>query len=177
MKRAKEILKLPILTIFGGEESGIADELLIDADKGSVEFLVVKDADWFVNAKILPFSKIKGIGFDLITTYAKSDFVKFVDTEIAQEYARKAIKIIGTKVYDETGEFKGVIDEIIIDENNGKIHACELLLNGTNEIAILPASSIITYGKEFVIIDNDAERTFVNDIADLKVSQATKTER
>lgn len=164
MKRAREILKLPIISITEGENAGFVQDLLIDPASGSVKFLVAKDTEWYLGASLLPFEKIKGIGIDVITTANKNNIKKFNETDKALEYARKDVKIIGTSVYDEMGEYKGVIDEIILNENDGTICGCELLLKDTQEKVILPSSSIITYSKQFIIVINNVEDSFVKDI-------------
>ena len=168
MKKANNILQVPIIAIAEGEELGIVEDLIIDSENGKVEYLIVNDVEWYLGAKLISFENIKGIGVDVITTDKKSNLKKFSEYENAIDFAKKGIKIIGTKIYTETGVFVGQIDEIVIDENDGLIYGCEMLRekDGGKERVIIPSSSVVTYGKHVSIVIDDVDQTFENDIND-----------
>lgn len=166
MKKANDILRVPIIAIAEGEELGRVEDLIIDSENGKVEYLIVNDVEWYLGAKLISFENIKGIGVDVITTDKKSNLKKFSEYENAIDFAKKGIKIIGTKIYTETGVFVGQIDEIVIDENDGLIYGCEMLREKDEgkERIIIPSSSVVTYGKNVSIVIDDVEQTFENDI-------------
>jgi uncharacterized protein YrrD len=168
MKKANDIIKLPVISILEGEELGIVEDLLIDADNGKVEFLVVNDSEWYMGAKLIAFEDVKGIGVDVITTEKKQTLKPFSECQVAMDYAKRGIRIIGTKAYTETGVYMGVIDEIIVDEKNGVIYGCDLIRdkekNKGKEKVIIPSNSIITYGKQVSIVVDHVEDTFVDEL-------------
>jgi uncharacterized protein YrrD len=168
MKRANDIIKLPVISILEGEELGIVEDLLIDADNGKVEFLVVNDSEWYMGAKLIAFEDVKGIGVDVITTEKKQTLKPFSECQAAMDYAKRGIRIIGTKAYTETGVYMGVIDEIIVDEKNGVIYGCDLIRdkekNKGKEKVIIPSKSVITYGKQVSIVVDHVEDTFVDEV-------------
>ncbi len=167
MKRANDIMKLPVISIIEGEELGIVEDLLIDADNGKVEFLVVNDSEWYMGAKLIAFEDVKGIGVDVITTEKKPNLKPFSECQVAMDFAKRGIRIIGTKAYTETGVYMGIIDEIIVDEKDGIIYGCDLLRdkekNKGKDKVIIPAKSVITFGKQVSIVVDHVEDTFIDE--------------
>ena len=60
MKKSVQINGLPIISIADGNQVGKVKSLVINPDKGSVDFLTIEHEDFQVSVKAIPFKKIVG---------------------------------------------------------------------------------------------------------------------
>ena len=175
MKRVGEIFDLPLLAIDEGVECGRIKEFLVNPNNGKLEYLIIDDGQWYLGAKLLPFDKIIGIGSDAVTTDTISNVKEFGEVKEAIELAKKNIKIIGAKCYTQKGKFIGIIKRYHIEEKDGTIISCELEAEGIAKT--MPASSIITFGKDVLIaadnIDESLEHKYDDKASEEPISGAS----
>ncbi|RYD03741.1 hypothetical protein N752_18510 [Desulforamulus aquiferis] len=60
-----------------------------------------------------------------------------------------------------SGRFSGVIDEILIDENSGKITECRWI-SDNKKSGFIPNNLIINFGKDLLIVDDEFESSILN---------------
>jgi len=176
VKRVGDILELPLIAINEGVECGKVKELLVNPETGKVEYLIIDDGKWYLGAKLLSFDKVMGLGIDAVTTNTRSDIKNFGEVEEAIKLAEKNIRIKGAKCYTQKGKFIGQVNEYLIDDNDGMVKACELDVQG--DFKIIPSSSILTYGKDVLILDDDVEEALERDVelVDFKTENLGDTE-
>jgi len=161
MKKIGEVLELPLIAIDEGVECGKVKELLVNPGNGKVEYLIIDDGQWYLGAKLLPFGEIVGMGIDAVTTHTQSNIKNFGEVEEAIELAGKNIKILGARCYTQKGKFVGIVKEYYINEEDGTIIGCEMDTQGV--LKIIQASSILTYGKDVLIVADNVEEVLVSD--------------
>jgi uncharacterized protein YrrD len=150
MKRSSEIIGLSIISIAEGKELGTAKDLVIDATTGEVAAVVVEDGKWYLGAKILPFKLIQGIGEYALTVENSNVVVALSAGNDMEKMLEIDVRVKGTKVLTMGGKMQGQVTEILLDEQSGKILACEIrLVNG--ELAVIPAEQVITFGKDVLV--------------------------
>lgn len=157
MKKSVDIVGQPVISITEGKELGNVKELLINYSNGTVAALIIDDGKWYFGAKLLPFEAISGIGEYAVTINNSQDIITVTDRPELEKFLEADIKIIGKKVLTKGGKFEGKINEFIIDDT-GKISVCEME-NTVGEIVELPAQTIVTFGKEVLIISDSQEVT------------------
>lgn len=157
MKKRSEILDLSVICIDEGIDFGKVKELIIDPEEGRVVYLIVDDGDWYLGAKLLQFGDILGIGRDAVTTQTIKNIKEIREDDEVLGLVKKGIKIIGSKIYSQSGEYIGLVEEFYIDEKDGAIIKC-ILDGGGAEIA---SSSIITYGKTVIVVQDDLQNNIL----------------
>ncbi len=165
MKKSIEILGLPIISISDGQQVGLVKSLVINPDKGSIDFLTIEHEDWQVSVKAIPFKKVVGIGEYAVTVESENAIIDLNEIPIANQLLNKKIKINGTKVMTRKGQLIGEVSEFYIDEDNGNILGAMLKLSNS-EVA-LPSECVLTYGKDIIIVKEDAQSSFLSSIEDL----------
>lgn len=160
MKNSIEIVNLPIICISDGSEIGSVKSLVINPDKGSIDFITIEKEDWQVSVKAIPFKKVIGVGEYALTVESDSAVIDLNEIPIANQLVNKKIKIIGTKVMTRKGELIGDVVEYFVDEENGQILG--IAIKGSNQEAIIAASSVITYGKDIIIVKENASSYFLD---------------
>lgn len=160
MRSANEIMGLVLLCINEGKEAGTVKDMLIDRQTGTVEFLVLDDGQWYFGAKVISFKDILGIGSNAVTTETEDNIERFVEVERAVALIQDGIKLISAKVYTEKGRYIGKIDEFFIDDDGG-IAGCRLILDD-GQIKIIPRQSIVTFGKNVIVVEDNIEEKFMD---------------
>ncbi|MFY9176123.1 MAG: PRC-barrel domain-containing protein [Caldicoprobacterales bacterium] len=150
MKKAHDIVGLPLISVEEAKELGQIREILIDPLEASVKYLMVMDDKWYFGAKIIPFDKVLSIGQDAITIRKADDLIMLSQVQDAIELAEKDIKIIGARVFTEKGENLGMVLEYYVNQDNGKILRYDL--EGVNGPIIMDNPKIVSFGTNTLVI-------------------------
>lgn len=165
MKKSAQIKGLPIINISQGQEIGKVKSLVINPEKGSIDFITIEHEDWQVSVKAIPFRKVVGIGEYAVTIEADNAVIDLNEIPIANELVNKKIKIIDTKVMTRKGELLGTVNEYYADKENGQIIAMDLIID--EEKVVLPHEHVLTYGKDITVVKEDALTGLLDSIEDL----------
>ncbi|EWG09015.1 PRC-barrel domain-containing protein [Cytobacillus firmus] len=163
MKKSTEITGLPIISILEGQEIGTVKTLVINPEKGSIDFLTIEHEDWQVSVKAIPFKKIIGIGEYAVTVESDRAVIDLNEIPIANQLVNKKIRITQTKVMTRKGQLLGETAEFYTDEDTGNILGVEIQLSDAS--AVLAAEEILTYGKDILIVKEDASERFLNSVS------------
>lgn len=155
MKKSTDILGLPVISIMEGKELGNVKSLVINPNGGIVTALVRDEVKWYLEAKLLPFSAITGIGEYAVTIEDSSAVASISTAPEFEKLLAADIKVIGTKILTKSGRIHGKVTEILIDDA-GQITACEIE-DVAGQPAEISAQRILTYGKDVLIIKENTD--------------------
>ncbi|RFU66102.1 PRC-barrel domain-containing protein [Peribacillus glennii] len=159
MKKSAEILGFPIISISEGQEIGTVKTLVINPEKGSVEFLTIEHEDWQGSVKAIPFKKVIGIGEYAVTVESENSVIDLNEIPIANQLVNKKIKITDAKVITRKGQLLGSVLEYFIDDENGNVIG--MLIKLKEKEIVLPSETVLTYGKDILIVTEDASEHFL----------------
>ncbi|KUP06976.1 photosystem reaction center subunit H [Bacillus coahuilensis m2-6] len=151
MKKSAEIKGLPIISIGDGSEIGKVKSLVVNPEKGSIDFLTIEHE---VSVKAIPFKKVVGIGEFAVTVETESAVIDLNEIPIANQLVNKKIRINETRVMTRKGQLIGEITEYYVDEENGLILGMDLRSNQGD--AYLEAKHVLTFGKDIIVVQEDA---------------------
>ncbi|MYL72200.1 photosystem reaction center subunit H [Halobacillus litoralis] len=154
MKKSVEIIGFPIISISAGEEIGRVKSMVINPEKGSVDFLTVEHEDWQVSVKAIPFQKIIGIGKFAITVESTHSILDLNEIPIANQLINKKVSIIGSQVMTRVGELVGEITEYDVNEKNGQITSVDVRAGNQDNFEV-SSEYIITYGENLLILNEE----------------------
>ncbi|RBP04296.1 PRC-barrel domain-containing protein [Rossellomorea aquimaris] len=158
MKKSAEMKALPIISISDGSEIGRVKSLVINPEKGSVDFLTIEHEDWQVSVKAIPFKKVVGIGEYAVTVENENAVIDLNEIPIANQLVNKKIKINDTRVMTRKGQMIGSIQEFYVDDETGAIVSLEL--NAQDNTFFLGTEHVLTFGKDIIIVNEDAAEYF-----------------
>ncbi|MBH0230031.1 PRC-barrel domain-containing protein [Halobacillus yeomjeoni] len=157
MKKSIEMLGFPIISISSGEEIGKVKSIVINPEKGSVDFLTVEHEDWQVSVKAIPFKKIIGIGKYAITVENTHSILDLNEIPIANQLINKKINVNGARVMTRVGELVGEVKEYHVNEKNGQIVTIDIRTMEETDDSI-SSDYIITYGENLLILDEEFQK-------------------
>ena len=170
MKKSVQINGLPIISIADGNQIGKVKSLVINPDKGSVDFLTIEHEDFQVSVKAIPFKKIIGIGEYAVTVESENAVIDLNEIPIANQLVNKKIKITETKVMTRKGELIGEVQEYFVEDETGQILGMELKVD--EKIVYLASDSVVTFGKDIIIVNEDAASRFLSSPEELEGSRS-----
>jgi uncharacterized protein YrrD len=165
MKKSAEIVGLPIISIYDGVEIGSVKSLVINPEKGSLDFLTIEHEDWQVSVKAIPFKKVIGIGEYAVTVENSNAVIDLNEIPIANALVNKKIRINDTKVMSRKGQLIGEAKEYYIDDESGNIIGILVAMKENEKV--LKSEQILTYGKDILIVREDSANHFKDSVEDL----------
>lgn len=172
MKKSNQFVGLPIISIADGAEVGHVKSLVVNPKEGMVDFLTVEHADWQISVRAVPFKKIVGVGEFAVMIEDSTSIFDLTEIPIANELVQKKINVIGAKLVDRKGQLVGETTEFFINEDTGAILGIELSLRSKK--VILSAEELITYGRDLIVIKEEASLNFL-DKAELLLGEIETT--
>ncbi|MDQ3169208.1 MAG: PRC-barrel domain-containing protein [Acidobacteriota bacterium] len=120
MIRAKELGGRAVVDVDAAEKLGKIDRVVLDPDRRRVAgFVVGRGSSLFSNDKdlMLPASCVHAIGPDAMTVHRGGDF----ETDLGLDGLPRVSDIAGRKVVSDEGRLMGTVDDVLIDETDGRI--------------------------------------------------------
>lgn len=149
MRKSREYLDIPVIVINEGKEVGKVQSLVINRNKGSVEFITVDLLEQVHQLGVIPYGKMVGVGEYALTVELADDIVHFSEIPILNSLIEDETSIIDTKVIDRKGDYLGKVSEYVIRVETGEI--MELILDNNDTEKSISSADIITYGTEVII--------------------------
>lgn len=159
MKKTQKILGLPIISISDGMEVGKVKSIIINAEKGAIDYIAVDSGIQIFSARVIATEDILGIGEYALTIENEDVITDISKIPSAIQLLQKDIRVKGTKVLTKKGSLIGEIGDIYVDENNGcRITGLEFIADITQkQIRLIPRDSVITFGKNLTVVTEDVE--------------------
>ncbi|MDD3654114.1 MAG: PRC-barrel domain-containing protein [Desulfotomaculaceae bacterium] len=159
MKKSKQLLSLPVISLEEGQHIGIVKGLVIDPTNKLLAALIIEQKGWFKEQRFIPYNKVHSVGSDAITIEKGSCVEKGGALSEIVKLLKEKVNIIGSKIVAENGTVLGYVDEYYIDLTTGTIAGLEFSGNLIDSVfkgrAFLDNSYIRTFGRVVTIITNE----------------------
>jgi uncharacterized protein YrrD len=149
------------MSITEGLQIGEAKHLVLN-QRGTVDFLLIKDGAWYLGLKTVPFNEVQGFGENALTVAASSTLIPAQNNSQAVGLLEKGFNLKGLKVISNKGKIMGAISEYYIDESTGNITGCQIILKDSESPAgIIPRKYILSFGLEYLVVEDGVEDKLV----------------
>lgn len=164
MKKTQKILGLPIISISDGLEVGRVKSIIINADRGAIDYIVVDSGIQIFSARIIPTEDVLGIGEYALTIENEGVITDISKIPAAIQLLQNDIRVKGTKVLTKKGRLIGEIGDIYIEDNDDcKISGLEYIADITQkQIRLIPRDAVITFGKNLTVVKEDIEASLLD---------------
>jgi uncharacterized protein YrrD len=162
MRKSKDASGLLVITRDSGKKVGKVEDLIVDRQGSRVLGILVDEAGWFKEAKVVPWSSFRVIGLDAVVIDDEASAKKASEVPEMSEVLDKGNVLVGARVATTDGRELGKLEDFYFDPETGIVKGFEL--SGGKGRSFLPASASFRAGKDVALVDPSAVET----ITDLK---------
>jgi len=156
MRRAKEIIGLPVLTFDNGKKLETVKGILYDPEHRRLVAFLVDERGWTDDARVIPFRAVKAVGRDALVINTGRDITTVAQDDEVKTALHERKNIANLEVFTEDGRDLGSIVDISIDEASGEVKGYEVSggfiadrLKGRHFVA---APSMLRVGEDVVYV-------------------------
>jgi len=160
MRRGKDAGGLLVITRDGGKKVGKVEDLILDRQSSRVLGILVDEAGWFSEAKVVAWPSFRLIGLDAVIIDAETSVKKASDIPEMSEVLDKGNVLIGVRVQTTEGRELGKIEEFYFDPETGIVKGFEL--SGGKRRSFLPTPASFQAGADVAFVDPSAVGTIID---------------
>ncbi len=165
MKKTQEILGLPIISISDAIEKGKVKGIVTNADKGAVDYIIVDSGVQVIGMRVISTENVLGIGEYALTIEDEKSIIDIESVPQAIELLQKDVQVKNTRVMTKKGRLIGETGDYYVNEDDiCRIAGVEFLGQAGGSVSIIPRKNVITFGKNLIIVTEDAEKLLVDNI-------------
>jgi uncharacterized protein YrrD len=171
MKKIFDIVGLSVISINKGVSVGRIKDVIINAKNGTVDFIVLESDYHNTSTCVISSKEVVGLGEYAMTIMDENSISNIEEVPSALDLLHRSVKVSNTKVLTKKGRLIGEIGGIYIDEdsNDLTISGLEFLQDiAKKSVKIIPRDSILTFGKELIVVVEDVENKLINNIDELE---------
>lgn len=117
MRRAREMIGLPVLDRKNGDSVGWVQDLILDNEKDEVVGILLEGGHFFQSSKGISRKSIETVGKDALVVCEK-----IIEELKGTRWSEK----VGNEVYTQGGEARGTIEDVFVDDSVTKIVGFEV---------------------------------------------------
>lgn len=125
MRKLRPVIGLPVLEVVRGARIGEVRELLLDFGGAVLAGVVVNNANWFNEERGVRFRDIFAIGRDAVTVRDSGAVTDF-SALASKAGIHRLSDICGKEIITESGEYLGLVTDVLCDSVTGEIKSYEL---------------------------------------------------
>ncbi|MCL6477995.1 MAG: PRC-barrel domain-containing protein [Peptococcaceae bacterium] len=165
MRKSKQFLGLPVISLEEGQQVGTVKGLVVNPTLKNVAALIIEQKGLFREQKFIPYSKVHSTGEDAVTIDHANWVGKGVSLPEILKLYKERVNITGSRLVTENGTVLGIVDEYYVDLQTGDIVGLEFsggtvssLLKGS---AFLDINHVRTLGPKVVICNDSSLNNIV----------------
>ena len=162
MRKGKDAAGLLVITRDTGKRMGKVEDLVLDRQGSRVLGILVDEAGWFKEAKVVPWPSFRVIGLDAVIIDDETNVKKASEVPEMSEVLEGGNVLIGSRVATTEGRELGTIEEFYFDPQTGAVKGFEL--SGGKGRSFLPTPASLQTGEDVALVDPSVVET----ITDLK---------
>ncbi len=160
MKKSKQFISMPVISLQEGQQIGSVKGLVVDPSLKQVVALIIEQKGWFKEQKYIPFSKVKSVGEDAVTIDQTSSAERGTSLPNIVKLLKDNVELIGARIVTENGTLLGYVDEYYVDLASGQLVGLEFTDKFLSSVmhgkAFLDTNYINTIGKNVIICSDEA---------------------
>lgn len=165
MRKSKQFISIPVISLDEGKQIGIIKSLVIDPIQKKVAALIIEQKGWFQEQKFISYSNVHSVGNDAITIKHSTVVRKGNSLPEIINLAKNPVNINGARIVTESGTVLGDVDDYYVDLTSGEIVGMEFrgsYISGIfNGKAFLDIEHILTVGNEMIVC---SDKTLEKDV-------------
>lgn len=161
MRKARDLVGLPVVELENGEHAGEVRDVLFDTD-ATFHSLLLEKSGLLTNSQVLMKDRIHSIGQDAITIQSRGDIEEFRDeTGIIRSLISGDVHFVGKDVFTQNGSLLGTVEDVYLDSNLNTIVGYEIsegfLVDLREGRKVMHAHPEMMVGADMLLVPDDVE--------------------
>lgn len=157
MRKGRELLGLPVISLDTGTRVGQVMDLIFDASSRRISGVVLEPEGWFRDVRVIPLEQLAGVGQDALTIRGKKAIQTAGSGSRLGGRAQSSLaKTRGKQVLTTGGIEIGTVEDMVVEFPGGHVEGLELSGGLVNDVvkgrAVLAETEVITFGKDALIV-------------------------
>src|SRR4051812_22155593 len=156
MRKGKRLIDRPILSLADGVRVGAVKDIILAPANDQVVGLLTDEGGMFSSPHVVPLDEVESFGRDAVVVRSTDSVVPADRTPDIKQILDRGTSLVGIKVYTDTGEAQGTVNDVYFDETSGEVTALEItggtFSNLTNGLRNLPVDDIVRTGPEVLFV-------------------------
>ncbi len=163
MIKGKAMIGMAVVGQEDGAQLGRVRDLIFDTESDQVLALVLGERDLFglIDALIVPWRELRGVGHDVIFARAQASKIKLHEDPAASSVATRETSLSGTRIVTTEGKELGTLADMMLDEATGRIAGFEIsggfMADTLRGKKFLPSPPGLSIGHDVAIAPPNAE--------------------
>jgi uncharacterized protein YrrD len=157
MRKGKDAGGLQVITRDTGKNMGKVQDLVLDRQGTRILGILVDEAGWFREAKVVPWESFRVIGLDSVVIDDEASVKKASEVPAMSEVLELGNVLIKARVSTTDGRDLGMIEEFYFDPETGVVKGYELSIGKGHSFLPTPAS--FETGKDVAFVDPSVVET------------------
>lgn len=156
MKRARDVIGLPVISVQSGKQIGTAKDILLGED-WKIKAVLLETKHWFTSPSCILWQDLVAIGDDAITIEQEEAVTRLDALQGCTSLVNGDRKLKGLPVLTANGQQLGIVDDVYFDQNLGiKVIGYELTEGFISDLKEgrkwLPLPESVTVGEDAIIV-------------------------
>jgi uncharacterized protein YrrD len=160
MRKGKDASGLLVITRDSGKKVGKVEDMVLDAQGSRVLGILVDEAGWFREAKVVPWPSFRSVGLDVVLIDEESSAKKASDVPEMAKALEDGNILVGARVTTTDGRDLGKIEDFYFDPGTGVVKGFEL--SGGKGRTFLPTPASFKAGRDVAFVDPSAADTVID---------------
>jgi len=156
MVKSRRLLGLQVIDLDDGRAVGRVNRLIFDPRARRVCALIVASGHWPAEDHVLEWSQAVGVGQHAVTIRGAQSLTRPGALPELQPLLRRPLRVYGTRVLTEDGEFLGNVEELLLDPRTGEVGRVILAPTGLAQRlrgrASIPADAVLVMGEDAMVV-------------------------
>lgn len=163
MKKARDLVGLPVVDLAQGEHVGEVLDILFTPE-GQFHSFLIERGGLLTTTRILTRTALHAVGEDAITTPCRDSIVEYRDeVGLIRSLMEGDIHFVGKDVLTQSGTLLGSVEDVYLDEDLHTIVGYEIsegfLMDLRQGRKVLPVHPEIMMGADTLIVPDDTKLT------------------
>jgi len=121
MRKGRDIIGKPIVSLQGGERIATVQDLVFDHAAGQLLALLVDEGGWFRAARVVPFEAVRSFGDDAVVIGDAAEVVTADANSRVSDILHDKATLVGTTLMTTDGKNLGRLADMYFDETLGGV--------------------------------------------------------
>ena len=156
MRKGKSVIGKPILSLADGARLQEVKDVILGAGNDTVVGLLADEGGFLASSLVVPIDEVTAFGRDAVVIARRESVIAANQVpEIGSIVARHQ-SLLGTRVFTETGDDQGKLNDVYFDEPTGRIMGFELsggvVADATQGTRYIPVEELVRVGPDVAYV-------------------------